>query len=190
MSRAVSWLVVWLTLAIALTGCRPVATLPTVAGDRAVTIFEITSPAFAPGQAIPRAYSCDGENISPPLQWASLPDGTRSLALIMDDPDAPRGTFVHWVAYDLPASARSLPEAVPTQSELADGARQGRNGAGKIGYTGPCPPSGVHRYFFTLYALDASPTLAAGATKEQLLDAMQGHIVDKTELWGTYTRQQ
>jgi Raf kinase inhibitor-like YbhB/YbcL family protein len=143
----------------------------------------------APGQELPKLYSCDEKSISTPLQWADPPSGTRSLALIVDDPDAPRGTFVHWVAYDLPAGARSLPEATPAQPELADGTRQGSNGAGKIGYTGPCPPSGTHRYYFKLYALDAPTGLASGASKEQLVDAMQGHILAQGELWGTYARQ-
>jgi Raf kinase inhibitor-like YbhB/YbcL family protein len=190
MRGAVSWLVVLMMLAIALTGCRPAASTPSEGGDKAMTTFEITSPAFAQGQEMPKVHSCDGKSISPPLQWSNPPSGTRSLALIMDDPDAPRGTFVHWVVYDLPASANSLPQAVPAQPELADGTRQGNNGAGKIGYTGPCPPSGMHHYYFKLYALDAAPALAAGATKEQLLNAMQGRILEKVEMWGTYTRKQ
>ena len=151
--------------------------------------FELTSTAFAPGEPIPQKYTCDGEDISPPLQWSDPPQGTQSFALIADDPDAPIGTWVHWVLYNLPAEARALPEAVPPDAELPDGSRHGQNGWRKLGYGGPCPPSGTHRYFFKLYALDTVLDLAAGASKKQVLQAMEGHILAQTELMGVYTRQ-
>jgi Raf kinase inhibitor-like YbhB/YbcL family protein len=150
--------------------------------------LELTSTAFAPGQPIPSKYTCDGENVSPPLHWSDPPHGTQSLALICDDPDAPAGTWVHWVLYNLLAKARALPEAVPANADLPDGSRQGKNSGGRLGYSGPCPPSGTHRYFFKLYALDTVLGLASGADKSQLLQAMQGHILAQTELMGTYKR--
>jgi Raf kinase inhibitor-like YbhB/YbcL family protein len=150
--------------------------------------FQLTSTAFKHGETIPRKYSCDGQDISPPLAWGDPPQGTQSFALIMDDPDAPAGVWVHWVLYNLPAGSRGLPEAVPTDAQLADGSRQGKNSWGKVGYGGPCPPRGTHRYFFRLYALDRALDLAAGASKEQLLKAMEGHILTQAELMGKYTR--
>ena len=116
---------------------------------------EVTSPAFHDGGSIPSKYTCDGQNVSPPLKWNTIPEGTKSIALIVDDPDAPRGDWVHWVVYDLPASLRELPERVPPDEEiLGNGGRQGTTDFGKIGYGGPCPPGGTHRYFFKIYALD------------------------------------
>ncbi len=151
--------------------------------------FELTSTAFAPGEPIPRKYTCDGQNISPPLQWGDPPQGTRSFALISDDPDAPVGTWVHWVLYNLPAETRALPEAVPSDADLPDGSRHGQNSWRRLGYGGPCPPGGTHRYFFKLYALDTMLDLAASASKEQLLQAMEGHILAQTEVMGVYTSQ-
>lgn len=151
--------------------------------------FALTSSVFAQGEPIPSKYSCDGDDISPPLQWSEPPAGTQSLALIADDPDAPVGTWVHWVLFNLPAASRGLPEAVPTDQELADGSRHGQNSWRRSGYGGPCPPGGTHRYFFKLYALDTTLDLAAGASKEQLLGAMEGHILAETELMGVYSRQ-
>lgn len=151
--------------------------------------LKLESPAFSPGGDIPRQYTCDGPDLSPPLRWSDPPAGTQSLALICDDPDAPAGTWVHWVLYRIPPSARELPEGIPKQEELADGSRQGRNDFRKIGYGGPCPPRGPkHRYYFRLYALDIVPDLPAGATKAQLLQAMDGHILAQGELMGRYGR--
>lgn len=151
--------------------------------------IELTSAAFDAGEGIPAQYTCDGDDISPPLQWQNVPDGAESLALIMDDPDAPRGTWVHWVLYNLPASTRELPENVaPADSEPAGGS-QGNSSWGRVGYGGPCPPGGTHRYFFQIYALDSELDLAPGATKEQLLAAMEGHILAQGELMGTYARR-
>ena len=151
--------------------------------------LELRTHAFAPGGDIPAGFTCEGRDVSPALQWSDPPGGTESLALVMDDPDAPGGTWVHWVLYDLPPSTRELPEAVPAQGELPSGARQGRNDFRKIGYGGPCPPRGpVHRYFFRLYALDARVGLAAGGTRADLDRAMRGHVLGQAELMGRYRR--
>ena len=150
--------------------------------------LSISSTAFAPGNPIPVDYSCKGRNISPALAWAGAPAGTASFALIVDDPDAPSGTFVHWVIYNIPSASKGLPEAVATAPTLPDGTLQGRNGAGSQHYEGPCPPSGTHRYFFKLYALDAKLDLKAGATAVQLLQAMQSHILAQGELMGTFSK--
>ena len=151
--------------------------------------FELTSTAFAAGERIPGKYTCDGEDISPPLQWSNAPGDTQSFALIADDPDAPIGTWVHWVLYNLPGETRALPQAVPPDADLPDGSRHGKSSWGRLSYGGPCPPGGTHRYFFKLYALDTVLDLPAGASKEQLLQAMEGHILAQTELMGLYTRQ-
>jgi Raf kinase inhibitor-like YbhB/YbcL family protein len=151
--------------------------------------FELTSPAFAPEEAIPQQYSCDGEDISPPLAWTEPPQTTQSFALIADDPDAPVGIWVHWVLYNLPGEARGLAEGVPPDAELPDGSRHGENSWGRTDYGGPCPPSGTHRYFFKLYALDTVLDLDAGASKETLLEAMEGHILAQAETMGVYSRQ-
>jgi Raf kinase inhibitor-like YbhB/YbcL family protein len=148
----------------------------------------LTSSAFKNGEQIPTKYSCDGEKISPPLTWTNAPAGTKSFLLIVDDPDAPRGTFTHWVIFNIPASVNSLPENIPTDPTLSNGATQGQNGAGKIGYTSPCPPSGTHRYMFQLFALDTQLTLAPGAAKQDVLNAIQGHIIAQTTLTGLYSR--
>jgi len=150
--------------------------------------FVLSSIAFDDGNPIPKKYSCDGDDISPPLQWTDPPEGTMSFALISDDPDAPVGTWVHWVLYNLPADTRSLSEAFPSGAKLPNGARNGENSWRRLGYGGPCPPGGTHRYFFKLYALDTLLDIASGVTKDQLLQAMEGHIVAKTELMGTYSR--
>jgi Raf kinase inhibitor-like YbhB/YbcL family protein len=149
----------------------------------------MTSGAFAPGEPIPVKYTCDGDDVSPPLQWSDPPEGTQSFVHIADDPDAPGRTWVHWVLFNLPAQARSLPEAVPPEADPADGGRHGENSWKRLGYGGPCPPSGTHRYFFKLYALDTALELEAGEGKERVLEAMEGHILAQAELMGTYSRQ-
>jgi len=150
--------------------------------------ISLSSTAFAAGASIPSDYSCKGRSVSPPLAWGHPPAGTKSFALILDDPDAPSGTFVHWVIYNIPAASLGLPEAIPTNGQLADGTLQGNNGSGRAGYTGPCPPSGTHRYFFKLYALDTLLGLSSGANKDQLLQAMQGHVLAQSELMGTFSK--
>ncbi|HYY06674.1 MAG TPA: YbhB/YbcL family Raf kinase inhibitor-like protein [Candidatus Limnocylindria bacterium] len=156
----------------------------------AVMAFELKSRAFKPGETIPRKHTCDGEDVSPPLAWTDPPAGTKSFALVCDDPDAPAGTWVHWVLYGVPASARSLPEGVPPKATHDDGSRQGTNDFRRTGYGGPCPPRGApHRYYFRLYALDAVPELAPGATKAALLKAIGEHTLGQAELMGRYGRQ-
>ena len=180
-------------LAFLMSGCGPSLSpkpTPAVESPAAPEItFELTSTAFAHEEPIPPKYTCDGQDISPPLQWSDPPQGTQSLALICDDPDAPVGTWVHWVLYNLPAEARSLPEAVPSEAELPDGSRHGQNSWRRLDYGGPCPPSGTHRYFFKLYALDTMLDLEAGEGKKQVLQAMEGHILAQAELMGVYSRQ-
>jgi hypothetical protein len=152
--------------------------------------FALTTTAFQPGGDIPRKYTCQGVDLSPALAWTDAPAGAQSFALIVDDPDAPAGTWVHWVAYDLPATARSLPEGVPKTAELPGGGRQGVNDFGNLGYGGPCPPAGnAHRYFFKLYALKAKLNLAPGATKKDLVQAMQSQVLGEVQLVGKYKRQ-
>ncbi len=149
----------------------------------------LSSAAFQAEQSIPAKHTCDGENMSPPLAWGEPPSGTESFALMMDDPDAPGGTFTHWILFNLPADSRELEEGVPAESELENGALQGKNDFGAIGYGGPCPPSGsAHHYCFTLYALDKRLDLAAGASRQQVLDAIEGHILASGLLTGTYER--
>jgi Raf kinase inhibitor-like YbhB/YbcL family protein len=150
--------------------------------------MEIKSSAFGSGEMIPAKYTCDGADFSPQLEWSGSPAGTRSFALICDDPDAPMGTWVHWVIYDIPPSATMLAEGITREKDLPGGGTQGINDFRKIGYGGPCPPGGTHRYFFKLYALDAMLGLKPGITKDQLLTAMRGHILGEAQLMGTYKR--
>jgi len=150
--------------------------------------MRVTSTAFQDGGMIPAKYSCDGTNVSPPLEWSDVPQNTKSVALICDDPDAPGKTWVHWVAFDLPAGRTSLPENVPPQNAIAGGGKQGTNDFKKIGYGGPCPPSGTHRYFFKIYALDAELKLDSKTTKDLLSQAMKDHILAQGELMGRYKR--
>lgn len=150
--------------------------------------MELKSHAFEEGSMIPKKYTCDGQDISPPLKWTSVIDGTKTLALICDDPDAPGGTWVHWVIFNLPSDTRDLAENMPHLKELPNGAKQGTNDFGKIGYGGPCPPGGTHRYYFKIYSLDTDLNLEAGATNAQLLQAMKGHILGEGQLIGKYKR--
>jgi len=151
--------------------------------------FELTSTAMKPGDAVPKKYTGDGDDLSPPLKWTEPPSGTQSLALICEDPDAPRGTWTHWVAFNLPAESRELAEGMPGEPTLPNGTVQGTNDFGKIGYGGPAPPAGKpHRYFFKLYALDRKVDFQSGADKKQVLAAMKGHILGEAQLMGTYAR--
>jgi Raf kinase inhibitor-like YbhB/YbcL family protein len=159
-------------------------------GSMAVSV---SSSAFREGERIPAKYTCDGAGVSPPLALGDAPSGTASWALIMDDPDAPRGTWVHWVAYDIAPGTRELPEALPTSDTLPQlgSARQGQNSSKKTGYGGPCPPPGhgPHHYVFKVYALDRALGLAPGATKADVERAMAGHILGEARLTGTYERR-
>ena len=150
--------------------------------------IKITSPVIEEGGMIPKKYSCDGEDISPPLHWENIPEDTISIALISDDPDAPAGTWVHWVIYNIPPETNELPENIPPYNVLSDKSMQGKNDWGRIGYGGPCPPSGTHRYFFKIYALDTALNPKPGATKKELLEIMQGHIIGEGQLMGKYNR--
>jgi Raf kinase inhibitor-like YbhB/YbcL family protein len=152
-------------------------------------IMKLTSSAWADGQAIPAKYTCDGANVSPALTWSDAPTGTKGLALICDDPDAPMGTWVHWVIYALPATATALSEKTATAEMLPDGTKQGLNDFRRVGYGGPCPPPGApHHYLFKLYALDTALSLKPRASKADLLRAMEGHILAVAQLAGTYQR--
>ena len=151
--------------------------------------LSISSSAFSEGERIPDKYACEGEDISPPLSWSNIHEGTQSFALISDDTDAPLDTWNHWVIYNIPADAEGLPEAVPTAESLPDGSRQGVNSWGRTGYGGPCPPHGnpLH-YFFKLYALDITLILPADELKSSVEAAMEGHILESASLMGTYSR--
>jgi len=191
--RIIGLVVVSLLLitSLAIGGCAKLAT-PEAMPVASNTGFAITSSAFAEGAEIPVEYTCDGQNVSPPLDWSQSPAGTVSFALIMDDPDA--GAYTHWVIFNLLPDARGLPEAVPKDEKLASGALQGKIASGGIGYPigyfGPCPFKGSsHHYRFTLYALDTSLDLAAGTSKEQVLQAMEGHILAQSQLIGIYQRK-
>ncbi len=151
--------------------------------------MKLESSAFTSGQPIPQKHTCDGADQSPPLAWSDAPQGTKSFALIADDPDAPIGTWVHWVIFNLPAQTHGLPEGV-AKTDSAAGGTQGRNDFGKTGYGGPCPPPGKpHRYFFKLYALDSNLELKAGAKKADVEKALQGHVLANAELMGLYQRK-
>ena len=152
--------------------------------------LHLTTTAFAEGQPIPKKHAFDDKDLSPALQWSGVPPATKSLTLICDDPDAPMGTWVHWVIYNMPPATAGLAEGVSKSSELPDGSKQGVNDYKRIGYGGPCPPPGKpHRYFFKLYALDTKPDLKAGLTKKDLLRAMEGHVLAEGQMMGTYQRK-
>ncbi len=148
----------------------------------------ISSPAFAADEFIPAKYTADGPDVSPPLVWEQAPPGTKSFALICEDPDAPRGIWVHWVLYNLPPETTGLPEGIPARETIDPEGRQGINDSGTFGYRGPAPPSGVHRYFFRLYCLDTKLDLTGRVSRQQLLPAMAGHVLARGELMGKYRR--
>ena len=150
--------------------------------------MRLTSTAFEEGGMIPAKYTCRGEDASPPLAWDGVPGAAKSLALICDDPDAPMGTWVHWVVFDIPPETRGFREGVPKTGKLVDGTAQGVSDFGTLGYGGPCPPSGTHRYFFKLYALDAKFGLTGRVTKERLLAAMKGRVIAEGQLVGTFKK--
>ena len=180
-------LVILFTIILFLSACSSPAE-PTEAV--VFNLITLTSDAFANGGSIPAKYTCVGRNISPALSWGGPPAGTQSFALIMDDPDAPGGTWVHWVLYNIPVDLWSLQEDLPVTGKNTEpnAIFTGKNSAGNIGYDGPCPPGGTHRYFFKLYALDATISLLPGAKKDQLLKEMEGHILAQAELMGTFSK--
>jgi Raf kinase inhibitor-like YbhB/YbcL family protein len=151
-------------------------------------IMKIKSTAFDDGAFIPGIFTCDGIDVSPPLEWTGDPEGTITYAIICDDPDAPMGTWVHWVIFNIPGNIKELPENMPSLEVLENGARQGRNDFRRTGYGGPCPPRGTHRYYFKIYALDEELDLVPGISKKELLKAMQGHILSEGQLVGKYKR--
>jgi Raf kinase inhibitor-like YbhB/YbcL family protein len=175
-----SWMV---ALAVALA-----ATPSSGRGREAVMTMTLASPDFTAGAAMPARFTCDEDGTSPALQWSGIPSGARSLALVVDDPDAPQRTWVHWVLYDLPHDATGLPQSVAT-AQLPAGSREGLNDWKKTGYGAPCPPKGRHRYVFTLYALDRTLPDLQRPDKAQLLKAMEGHVLTKAQLIGTYQRK-
>ena len=175
---------VWLLMAAGCASATPPAAVSAPEPTGGDPMFTITSSAFEPGTAIPARYSCKGDDISPPLVWHGVPNDTQSFALIFDDPDAPGGTWYHWLLFNLPADTRALPEnATPPAGTLV-----GKNSWGRTDYGGPCPPRGTHRYFFKLYALDSTLSLATGASKPDIESAMRGHILAQAELMGTFSR--
>ena len=151
--------------------------------------IKITSPAFEEGGLIPKKYTCDGSNVSPPLRWDSVPAGTESIAIICEDPDAPSGTWMHWILFNLPAECRELAENIPDDETLHDSTRQGINDFGSIGYSGPCPPWGIHRYFFKIFALDCTLDIVHLVDKDILNLAMGDHILATGQLMGRYQRK-
>jgi Raf kinase inhibitor-like YbhB/YbcL family protein len=150
--------------------------------------MKLTSPAFGEGEMIPKKYTCDGDNLSPPLAWSGVPQNAQALALIADDPDAPSGTWVHWVVFNLRPGSAGLPEGITASRAPEEAAVQGTNSFRKVGYGGPCPPPGTHRYFFKLYALDGPLALAANATAQDVQAAIQGHVLAEGQLMGRYKR--
>ena len=193
MKRTIFYL---LLITILLTACAPSTpvtteqTAPDPLTEDETSSIDITSSAFAQGQPIPPKHACTGDaatslkDVSPELLWGEPPAGTQSFALIMDDPDAPNGTWDHWILFNIPASTRGLPESMPVNS----GFPGGNNSWGRVGYGGPCPPSGTHRYFFKLYALDEILAISPGASKGELEKAMVGHILAQGELMGTFSK--
>jgi Raf kinase inhibitor-like YbhB/YbcL family protein len=177
--------IVWLLTTPSTAANREVITQDAI--KQATDSLQLTSSSFEADAAIPAKYTCDGEDVSPALAWNDPPAATKGFALVMDDPDAPNKTVVHWVIYDIPAATRRLPEGVAKDPKLPDGSLQGKNSHGKMGYSGPCPPHGaLHHYFFKLYALDKSTGLKPGATKAQLEVAIKGRILAKAQLIGRF----
>lgn len=151
--------------------------------------LKLTSPAFENGAAIPDIYSKDGGNVSPPLAWSGVPKDTRSLVLIMDDPDAPSGLFTHWIVYGIDPHTAALQEHTPHTGHLRNGARQGVNGFGETGYGGPKPPGGTHRYFFHLYALDTDTDVPTVLARQETDGLIEGHIIEEAVLMGRFTQR-
>jgi len=185
---AFSWVALAMAFLVISCSCGEKSKTPAEKGKSGP--IEFSSPAFVNGASIPAKYTCDGENISPPLKWSNLPQGTQSLALICEDPDARGGTWVHWVLHSIPPSIMEFPEAVPSIGILPNGAKHGMNDFKNLGYGGPCPPPGsTHRYFFKLYALDNAPKLPPGISRNELIKIMEGHRLAEPQLMGLYQRK-
>jgi len=182
--RVLVRLTLTILMGVSLVVCTSTAPSPSTITEAAISL---TSKSFTDGSTIPVKYTCRGENVSPPLIWEGVPSVSKSLVLIMDDPDAPVKDFTHWVVFNLPPDSLELPEGIPGDERLSNGALQGNNGAMQIGYFGPCPPpGGPHHYNFVMYALDTILDLDAGASKQQVLSAMEGHIIGRGQLVGIY----
>ena len=186
MARLLSFsLLLWYCLLVSCGNHQPVAGVESGSAK-----MKLTSAVFSEGASIPGKYACDGEDRSPPLKWDGAPKETRSFAIICDDPDAPSGTWVHWVVYDLTPATTELAEAIPPLNSVPGGGTQGNNDFGRVGYGGPCPPQGkAHHYYFKLYALDRELGLGAGVTKQVVIDAMKNHILSEAQLVGIYQRK-
>lgn len=170
-----------------LAACTPRGTPAAPPAD--VPQLDVSSPAFSPGKPIPKEYTCDGADRSPALRWEGVPAGAQSLAILMQDPDAPGGTFTHWILVNLPASLNEIPGGLPAEENVLDGALQGKNDFGRLGYGGPCPPAGkAHHYIFTVYALDQMLSLDKAPSRDPFLQAIQGHVLAAGQLTGTYQR--
>jgi Raf kinase inhibitor-like YbhB/YbcL family protein len=181
-----SFQIVAVATSVFLAGCSERAQQPEPAHAKDPSAMRLTSAAFADGQDIPDKYTCHGQDISPPLQWSDAPAQSKSIAVTCEDPDAPSGTFTHWVIFDVPATATKLSGNVSKTATLPDGSKQGKNSFGNVGYNGPCPPSGkMHHYIFKVYALDTAVTLDPGVAKEDLVNAMNDHILAQGQLTGT-----
>lgn len=177
-------------LVFLVSGCEPDKIGETDSQGGATMTLKVTSPAFEHNGMIPSKYTADGADISPPIRWQDIPDGTKSIAIICDDPDAPMGTWVHWLVWNIPPTVYGMDEAVRPDAVLDKGICQGTTDFGRIGYGGPAPPSGTHRYFFKVYALDTKLDLVADSVKPELEAAMEGHILAEGELVGKYARKQ
>ncbi|AEG18781.1 YbhB/YbcL family Raf kinase inhibitor-like protein [Methanobacterium paludis] len=151
-------------------------------------VIKVKSTVFGEGNPIPKRYTCDGLNVSPPLEMSGVQESAKSLAIICEDPDAPSGVWTHWVIFNIPPESKTLPEGVEMDELLEDGSKQGLNDSGMVGYSGPCPPGGTHRYYFRVYALDSKLDLPPRISKQELLNAMEGHVLDKGQLMGLYSR--
>lgn len=181
--ESVIGIMTFLVLVIFVSGCASETGNKTTGGNNQL---KIVSSAFNQGETIPSKYTADGADMSPPLSWSSVPEGTKSFAIILVDLDAPGGEFVHWILFNLPVNVKEIHEGIPNQGTLENGAKQGKNDFGKIGYSGPSPPSGTHRYLFKLYALDSELNLDAGVSKGDFIKAMEGHTIDVAQLTGKY----
>ena len=182
---------IFVLLIAAISGCTAVKDdkVANVTEVNTMQNISVSSEAFGNGEMIPAEYTDDGKDVSPALSWSGIPQGTKSITLIMDDPDAPRGTFVHWLIYNIPADKGGLQKAIPVKNTLDDGSGQGKTDCGENGYCGPSPPPGKpHRYYFRVYALDTKLDLPPGASRSEVEKAMKGHILAKGELMGKYGR--
>ncbi len=177
-------------LLVVLAGACSGGTNETTPEEGVTMTIQLTSSAFQESKPIPVRYTCDGDDVSPPLHWSNLPSRTQSIALLCEDPDSPSGLFTHWILYGLPAETTELSEGVPAEETLPNGAKQGTNSAHSIGYHGPCPPPGKpHRYVFRIYALDANLPAQTGVSRADLLRAIEGHVLAEGQLMGTYARK-